>query len=158
MLQAQNVVIVPSQTRQSAALNAKLLLCQCSIKWWVVICIERNTNISYALLQSSECQTADWTSHKSECIPETVVGIVIHCDGEKQNSQTGLFSTIEIGRTHSIHSKGDVCPVSQIVRLPIIMFRHIQEDPLEMPRSEALDNQRATYLMINPVDGFAPPR
>lgn len=38
------------------------------------------------------------------------------------------------------------------------MFRHIQEDPLEMPRSEALDNQRATYLMINPVDGFAPPR
>ncbi|KAJ7064911.1 hypothetical protein C8F01DRAFT_1021620 [Mycena amicta] len=109
---------------------------------------------------SVECQTADWKSHKRVCRPAppegTVRGIVISCDGEMRRNN-GLFTEIDLDGTHPIHTEGIVCPLSARVGLPIVIYRHLREDPLTMVRDAGLDNQRATYLMINPVDGFAPP-
>ncbi|KAF7316395.1 MYND-type domain-containing protein [Mycena indigotica] len=106
---------------------------------------------------STECQTADWKLHKRVCRPEgTVRGIVMACDGETRQNN-GLFNEIDLDPSHPIHTKGVVCPMSKKVGLSIVIYRHLQEDPLSMERTARLDNQRATYLMINPVDGFAPP-
>ncbi|KAF7318923.1 MYND-type domain-containing protein [Mycena chlorophos] len=108
------------------------------------------------------CQTAHWKAqHKHVCVPEgtprtTVRGIVIACDGDIR-SNNGLFNEIDLPPTHPIHTRGVVGPVSKLVGLPIVIYRHLRENPLTMYRDAALDNQRATFLMIEPGDGFAKP-
>ncbi|KAJ7170908.1 hypothetical protein C8R43DRAFT_875290, partial [Mycena crocata] len=64
---------------------------------------------------------------------------------------------VSIDATHRIHTRDVVCPVSAQVGLPIVMYRHLQTNPLSMRRDAGLDNQRATFLMIDPESGFAPP-
>ncbi|KAF8190349.1 hypothetical protein K438DRAFT_1971220 [Mycena galopus ATCC 62051] len=86
-----------------------------------------------------------------------VGGIVIPCHSEIQFGP-GIFNDIDLDASHPIHTQGIVCPVSAQVGLPIIMYRHLKEDPLRMNPDSGLDNQRATYLMIDPVSGFAPPQ
>lgn len=44
--------------------------------------------------------------------------------------------------------------MSRIVGLPIVAYRHIQEPWMNRAADASLDNQIATYLMIN-RDGFA---
>lgn len=61
----------------------------------------------------------------------------------------------EIPPEHEIHRVGILCPVSQRVGLPLVIYRHLEAD---LRRHDAsLDNQVATYLMIDPHSGFAPP-
>ncbi|KAJ6495263.1 hypothetical protein C8R45DRAFT_165522 [Mycena sanguinolenta] len=85
----------------------------------------------------------------------TVPGMVIPCDSEI--GRHGIFREIDLEAAHPIHTHGIVCPVSAQVGLPIVMYRHLKEDPLDMDRDAGLDNQKATYLMIDPISGFAPP-
>ena len=85
----------------------------------------------------------------------TVRGMVIPCDSEV--GRNGIFHEIDLEATHPIHTHGIVCPVSAQVGVPIVMYRHLREDPLEMHRDAGLDNQKATYLMIDLISGFAPP-
>jgi len=117
----------------------------------------RCKNIMYC---SKECQLADWKLHKPQCaappLSEHVRGIIIPCNADKRKG-AGIFQTIDIEPTHRIHSHGEVCPVSEQVGLPLVMYRHLQENPLYMTRDAGLDNQIATYLMIGPESGFAPP-
>jgi hypothetical protein len=68
-----------------------------------------------------------------------------------------LFNEINLDATHSIHTQGVICPVSVKVGLPVLMYRHLKENLLAMPRDAKLDNQRATFLMIDPRSVFAPP-
>ncbi|KAJ6587146.1 hypothetical protein DFH09DRAFT_869407, partial [Mycena vulgaris] len=108
---------------------------------------------------SVDCQRADWKSHKTQCAPALAEGIVrgmiLGCESDRQN---GIFNEIDIDAAHPIHTRGIVCPVSAQVGLPIVIYRHLQEDPLSMDRDPGLDNQRATFLMIDPESGFAPPQ
>ncbi|KAF8190350.1 hypothetical protein K438DRAFT_2018688 [Mycena galopus ATCC 62051] len=85
----------------------------------------------------------------------TVRGIVILCDSEIRN---GIFNEVDVDATHPIHIQGVACPVSAQVGLPIVMYRHLKQDPLKMRPDARLDNQKATYLMIDPESGFAPPQ
>ncbi|KAF7360434.1 MYND-type domain-containing protein [Mycena venus] len=107
---------------------------------------------------SQDCQKANWKTHKALCSPPlpegTVRGMILSCESESRN---GIFHEIDLDATHPIHTQGIVCPVSAQVGLPIVIYRHLKEDPLEMRRDPGLDNQRATYLMIAPESGFAPP-
>ena len=82
-----------------------------------------------------------------------VQGIQILCDGERHGSP---FNPVEITLTHQIYEYGDVCPVSEVIGLPIVMFRHSTEHPLNMRPTPRLDNQIATYLMIEVDSGFGP--
>ncbi|KAJ7163742.1 hypothetical protein C8R46DRAFT_1101217 [Mycena filopes] len=104
---------------------------------------------------SQDCQKADWKSHKVTCSrPSVVRGIVLGCQSDSRN---GIFNEIDLDATHPIHSQGTTCPLSAQVGLPIVIYRHLRENPLSMRHDAGLDNQRATYLMIDPESGFAPP-
>jgi hypothetical protein len=105
--------------------------------------------------QSTECQKDHWASHKTECRPSNVTGITIYCDGERTH---GIFETVQLDAKHDIHHLGELCPVSKAVGLPLIIYRHIRTDSLRMRRDPYLDNQIATFLMVELYDGFAPPR
>lgn len=89
-------------------------------------------------------------------MPGYVQGIVISCVADKRRG-AGIFETKDIEPTHKIYKQGEVCPLSLQVGLPLVMYRHLHENPLYMTRDEGLDNQIATYLMIAPKSGFAPP-
>ncbi|KAJ7170913.1 hypothetical protein C8R43DRAFT_981575 [Mycena crocata] len=84
----------------------------------------------------------------------TIRGMILGCQSDPQNYP---FTGIDIDATHPIHTRGVVCPVSAKVGLPLVMYRHLQTNPLSMGRDADLDNQRATYLMIDPQSGYAPP-
>lgn len=98
------------------------------------------------------CQKKDWAHHKLTCLPKLTYGIVINCDVARELGSGELFEPIEIGADHPIHhGDGEVGPVSQIVGVPLVLYRHIRDPYLGMYRTvdAALDNQAATYLMIN---------
>ncbi|ETW76096.1 hypothetical protein HETIRDRAFT_481608 [Heterobasidion irregulare TC 32-1] len=85
----------------------------------------QNESISYC---SQECQEAD-SQHSWDCRLPVVQGIQILCDGERHDPP---FNPVEITPTHQIYEYGDVCPVSEVIDLPIVMFRHSTEHPLNM--------------------------
>ncbi len=53
---------------------------------------------------------------------------------------------------------GATSPISQIVGVPLLIYRETHEFPLDEPKDASKDNQAVTYLMIDPESGFAPPR
>ena len=119
------------------------------------------THSSPQLTQSASCQTDDWASHKKNCIPECVRGIIINCEKDKwQDGIHYLFHPVDIRQDHPIHKFGEACPVSKVVGVPLIMYRHIRVPWMKRSSDEydaGLDNQIATYLMIDRVNGIAPP-
>ena len=76
---------------------------------------------------------------------------MIGCNDDRQG---GLFRKIDITPTHPIYSAGHVCPMSRVVGLPLVIYRHMPEGG----NDAGSDNTIATFLMIDPVSGFAPPR
>ncbi|EGN92295.1 hypothetical protein SERLA73DRAFT_191328 [Serpula lacrymans var. lacrymans S7.3] len=110
---------------------------------------------------SKECQIADWFSHKEHCASApsaqntNVTGIVIACNKDRVHNP--IFQSTVIEPTHQIHSLGIECPLFNQVGFPIVMYRHIRQNSLTMHRDPGLDNQIATYLMIEPTNGFATP-
>ncbi|EAU91722.2 hypothetical protein CC1G_04490 [Coprinopsis cinerea okayama7 len=102
---------------------------------------------------NAECQNAHWREHRASCIPESVQGIVIRCEGERKPG--GPFAVTQVPRTHPLHTSGLRPPLPKKVGVPLIVYRH----PIDpgTPRGPRLDNQIATYLMIDLRTGFAPP-
>jgi len=68
----------------------------------------------------------------------------------------GFFQQVNITPTHDIHLLGEVGPVSELVGLPIIVYRHTREPWMNRAEDASLYNQNATYLMFE-QDGFASP-
>jgi len=85
------------------------------------------------------------------------MGVIIPCEGDKRAGRRGIFQAVEIQPSDEIHRLGVPSPVLQRAGLPIVIYRHLKEDPLSIPRTPNLDNQIATYLMIDPDSGMAPP-
>lgn len=103
----------------------------------------------------AQCQKAHWKDHKSECIPEVVQGIIIPCDGDRR--KYAFFEPIDVPRSHPIHKEGEVTPVLKKVGVPLLVYKHPR--PADQVYEQAqLDNQKTTYLMIEPASGFAPER
>ncbi|KAF8064422.1 hypothetical protein FPV67DRAFT_221908 [Lyophyllum atratum] len=107
---------------------------------------------------SVECQNEAWRDHKPDCIPELVHGITINCNCDRRDR--ALFQRVEIRANHPIHSFGESPSVSKVIKLPLVIYRHTREPWMkrgELTDDASLDNQIATYLMIDKINGFAPP-
>ncbi|KAJ7630429.1 hypothetical protein FB45DRAFT_915472 [Roridomyces roridus] len=112
---------------------------------------QRCSRCKEAVYCSVDCQKAHWKAHKLSCIAEGVVrGMIMACDSDS-HSPNYLFRETDIDASHPIHTRGVICPVSVKAGLPIIIYRHLQQNPLTMGFNPGLDNQRATYLMIDPT-------
>mmetsp|Transcript_52587 Transcript_52587/g.87410 ORF Transcript_52587/g.87410 Transcript_52587/m.87410 type:complete len:232 (+) Transcript_52587:92-787(+) len=56
-----------------------------------------------------------------------------------------------------IFTKGTLSPLSSLIGLPLRFLRVDKRPSLSIPRTAKLDNQPVTYMMIDPVTGFAHP-
>ncbi|KAF8064432.1 hypothetical protein FPV67DRAFT_1381376, partial [Lyophyllum atratum] len=87
-----------------------------------------------------------------------VHGMTIHCNRDRRNR--GIYQRVEIRANHPIHSSGEIAPVSEVIKLALVIYRHLREPWTErggMTDDGSLDNKIATCLMIDKVSGFAPP-
>ncbi|KAI6046620.1 hypothetical protein EDC04DRAFT_3052959 [Pisolithus marmoratus] len=122
---------------------------------------------------SNACQISHWRSHKSTCAPaadastpvtgpssqkepqtDSVVGIIIACDGDRGRGSR-VFTPTTIHPSHPIWAHGQSSPLFRQVGLPLIVYRDHPGNPLTMVGNAGLDNQIATFLMIEPGTGFA---
>jgi len=127
------------------------------------------------------CQTADWNNHKKACREAHAGGRLVPVGGGISGSTatdtpsavkavelTGGWNVpfhpaeVDISSEHVMFKgAGYLSPISQLIGQPILVYRHLQDDPLgylSHPLREHLDNQSVTYLMIDPESGFAPAR
>lgn len=112
--------------------------------------------------QSNDCQASDWPYHKTKCTPvsppqsrvppDKVWGITIACDADRARGAQGFEAKL-IDSSHPIHTQGIPCPLFQQVGFPLILFRHIADDPASMQRDLGLDNQVAAHLLTHPNTG-----
>ncbi|KDQ12019.1 hypothetical protein BOTBODRAFT_176789 [Botryobasidium botryosum FD-172 SS1] len=120
---------------------------------------------------SPACQTDNWPSHRGTCeslsslraqrsktpppATPTNVPAVDLLGGEKIpfNPREIVLTTLTCDE---ILAAGVVSPISQLIGVPLVIHRHMQEDSLQMPLDASLDNQAATYLMVSPESGYAP--
>lgn len=114
---------------------------------------------------SPECQRFDWSFHKKSCgVPpkpivarsptDPVDACFMFSAGDKRGH---LFDTLSIPADHPIFSAGTLSPLSVMMELPLLIYREDRRPSLSIPRSAAMDNQAATYLMFDTKTGFAPP-
>jgi len=121
---------------------------------------------------SQSCQTAHWPAHKKTC--DALVNL--HAQQVQSPSEVTLdfipavellggqgspFNPREITLPKLLSEKlidrGVVSPISRLIGVPLVISRHMAEDPLAIPRQASLDNQAVTYLMIDPESGYASP-
>ena len=104
---------------------------------------------------SRTCQKQDWQWHKSACRKsngstdkDKMVKVVkIHA----KLGGGGRYSGVQITREDPIFKTKPV-PISQKFGFPLLVYR-----PMDKSEREPLtDNQHATWLMIDPITGFAP--
>ncbi|KIJ61707.1 hypothetical protein HYDPIDRAFT_42420 [Hydnomerulius pinastri MD-312] len=121
---------------------------------------------------SNACQIADWPVHKYSCKSaaqptqggpsqstqqlESITGITIACEADRRAGKP-VFQMTTISPSHPIHTRGNPSPLFSRVGLPIMVYRHLTNDPMSYLGNPdpGLDNQIATYLMIQPSNGFA---
>ncbi|KAG5636059.1 hypothetical protein H0H81_009230 [Sphagnurus paluster] len=81
--------------------------------------------------------------------------MVIRCNQDRVGG--GPFRSIEIRPDHPIHQLGEIASVSKAIKLPLVVYRHLRDTWMDREDDPKLDNQIATYLMIDKKTGFAPP-
>ncbi|KLO09176.1 hypothetical protein SCHPADRAFT_879660 [Schizopora paradoxa] len=147
-----------------------------------IYCVRRCCGIlviasgSYSAPKDENCQASDWKNHKKVCQaarkalsatknssltniePATVKAV----DVTGGHNMPFCPIAVEISADHEIfNGKGVLSPVSKLIGHPILIYRHLQDEPLNYlfhPRREHFDNQSVTYLMIDPETTVAPPR
>lgn len=115
---------------------------------------------------SSICQSTDWPTHKSRCSPTAqptpslrrapppyaVTGVTIACNAERAQGAPALQTTI-VQPSHPIYLCGLPSPISQSFGFPLLIYRHMTDDPTRMIRHPSLDNQMAMHLLCQPSTG-----
>jgi len=72
-----------------------------------------------------------------------VTGITINCTSERSNGG-GIFRPVQVDAKHLIYQHGIIAPVSNLVDLPLLVYKH----PLKATRDMALQNEIAQVLMV----------
>ncbi|KAJ3568106.1 hypothetical protein NP233_g5938 [Leucocoprinus birnbaumii] len=78
-----------------------------------------------------------------------VTGITINCNKERCNGG-GIFRPIQVDAQHPIYQHGIVAPISKLVELPLLVYRHPSKDAGD----KSLGNEIAEALMMG-KDGKA---
>ncbi|KAF9228214.1 hypothetical protein BS17DRAFT_692323 [Gyrodon lividus] len=131
----------------------------------------RCSRCKFTVYCSNECQTSDWPYHKIKCSPASpkssltssssaiirqrshnVMGVTIACNADRARGAR-IFEAKIIDPLHAIYTRGIICPLFQQVGFPLILFRHLIDDPTTMLRDHGLDNQVATHLLTHPSTG-----
>ncbi|GFR39994.1 hypothetical protein Agub_g528 [Astrephomene gubernaculifera] len=68
-----------------------------------------------------------------------------------------FFTATTVPPDHRVFTQGALSPIAMLVGLPLRIWRLDPRPSLSIPRIPEMDNQRVTYLMIDPFSGFAPP-
>ncbi len=131
------------------------------------------------VIKDQVCQTSDWNNHKKACQAARKAQTTGDGQASKGTSSdepsivkavdlTGGYNipfrpvAVEISSDHEIFKgKGHLSPVSKLIGQPILVYRHLQDDPfgyLVHPQRERFDNSSVTFLMIDPATGMAPAR
>ncbi|KAI6003253.1 hypothetical protein F5J12DRAFT_839343 [Pisolithus orientalis] len=133
----------------------------------------RCSHCKRVLYCSNACQFSHWRSHKKTCASpadasapvagpssqtgkeaDAVVGITIACEADRRRG-SAIFTPTIIHPSHPVWSQGQSSPLFRQIGLPIIVYRDHPGNPLTMIGNAGLDNQIATYLMVEPSTGFA---
>lgn len=75
----------------------------------------------------------------------SVLGITINCNRERCNGG-GIFRPVQVGPHHPIYQRGVVAPLSNLVGLPLLVYRH-ESKGMDL-EDVALNNEIAGRLMI----------
>lgn len=114
-------------------------------------------------LQGTGCQNASWKLHKRICKPREIT----FSNPTEELAGVRLLggfnrpfypSKTTVPPNHPVWTTGTVSPLSQIVGIPLLIHRELEEQPLETPNVADKDNQAVTYLMIDPESGYASAR
>ncbi|KAI0042335.1 hypothetical protein FA95DRAFT_1637343 [Auriscalpium vulgare] len=126
--------------------------------------LQRCTRCRLALYCNAACQKAAWKTHKSACtanaISSTPPSASVKAVRLKGGFNRPFFpEQLDVPPDHPIWGDAtSVSPVSQLVGVPIKIWREAHELPLDHENDANRDNQSVTYLMIRPEVGFATAR
>ncbi|KAL0071139.1 hypothetical protein AAF712_001698 [Marasmius tenuissimus] len=126
--------------------------------------LQRCSRCKAAYYCGQACQKRSWKSHKKICKDSPDLRFSEPSEGIPGVRLLGGFNSPfwpeakVISPNHPVWTKGSVSPVSQIVGVPLLIYRELEELELESPNDPNRDNQAATFLMIDPQTGFASPR
>lgn len=115
-------------------------------------------------MQSPACQKRSWKTHKRVCKPAPELPSApppAAIPAVRLRGPIFLSNAIEAEPTHAVWTAGEIAPVSQLVGIPLLVYRDDYEVDWATNLTNRLpdrQNQSATYMMIKPEDGFAPPR
>jgi hypothetical protein len=72
-------------------------------------------------------------------------------------TDAGQYIEEEVPATHPVFRDGKLSPISKVLGLPVRVHRLDPRPSTAIPRDPGFDNQRITFLMIDPRFGIAPP-
>ena len=84
-------------------------------------------------------------------------GIVIACEGDKLRGEPQLKVT-DIPSSHPMFKEEGriTCPISLLIGVPLVVHRHLTDDPLEARNDPSLKNDVIATLMVQPREGGTP--
>ncbi|KAL0571133.1 hypothetical protein V5O48_010825 [Marasmius crinis-equi] len=128
--------------------------------------LQRCSKCKIAFYCSATCQAAAWKSHKRICKDPPVSLTLTSPSSDIQgvrliggyNAPFFPDKPKPVPRDHPVWTASAVSPISQIVGVPLLIHRESSEMGLEESNDPDRDNQAVTFLMIEPMSGFAPAR
>ena len=135
----------------------------------------RCARCKYTRYCDAACQSNDWVVHKPKCNKHLIKAVQVCCLGDPEGEPKGIGAWKEVlldtkqhpAFAHLPHNKAGIknmgqevssAPIFEKLGFPIMIWRHEPRNWLQRPPSidTSLDNQKATFLMIDPVSGLAP--
>ncbi|KAI0702302.1 hypothetical protein BC835DRAFT_1411127 [Cytidiella melzeri] len=128
--------------------------------------LQRCSRCKLTFYCGADCQNTAWKTHKRVCKAPPACTLKLTEPGSAVKATRLLgghnrpfypVATI-VPASHPVWTTGAISPLSQIVGLPLLIHRELEEVPVNVRNDADKDNQAVTYLMIDPETGYAPPR
>ncbi|KII84148.1 hypothetical protein PLICRDRAFT_57953 [Plicaturopsis crispa FD-325 SS-3] len=105
---------------------------------------------------SFSCEAEHASIHQRFCrpmLPDNVQGFELSCRDDEDP-----IRSVEIHSRDEIHSRGEICPLSRYIDIPLVMYRHLKQNSMTMTYNPELDNRLASSLMVVPDSGYVIPK